>query len=347
MIVQDLKSRNVFLGVQGKVYNTQLKAYPPESSVLDPGLTPLSGVQRVRFSWEHEIGNTQGLSANFLQSWYNKPVRIIIEGESYMGMFGGQSLAAALQTQQREQNKLAQGLTAIYNKAKKEVNNVAKKLGDIKIPDFTKKFREAAKNRFKQALPGGGSVSFFGVDVGKTLSTWGKKIGNTAEDISDWGKETYNKSGLDELATKAAQTASTYLQKIQVKTNRGIGPYEDGTVQVLKDLISFFNYGPSRTASVNENLRELEHVMILENEKGLGDKDTDFAVFVGYVIDLEYDEDVEDPFIYKYSFTFVGIPQTLSAINAAKVSAAGDVSRPGVTFTITDGIALLRQGLGL
>jgi hypothetical protein len=56
----------------------------------------LYGVTKLDVSWEHSIGNKQGLRANFLQPWFNKPVDITIEGESYMGSWGGETVSQAV-----------------------------------------------------------------------------------------------------------------------------------------------------------------------------------------------------------------------------------------------------------
>ena len=54
------------------------------------------GVSKIDTAWENAIGNKQGLKANFLQPWYNRPVRISIEGDSYLGSWNGKNISQSV-----------------------------------------------------------------------------------------------------------------------------------------------------------------------------------------------------------------------------------------------------------
>jgi len=91
LLIENIKSRYVYVGAQGKLKKSSTN-YTPTFTVLDPGLLPLYGVTKIRLTWSRDIGIRQGLSVNFLQPWYNKPVEIEIEGTSYIGIYGGTSV---------------------------------------------------------------------------------------------------------------------------------------------------------------------------------------------------------------------------------------------------------------
>lgn len=49
----------------------------------------LTGLQTVQTTWEHTVGEVQGLTSNFLQAWHHKPVTVAIKGASYFGAYDG------------------------------------------------------------------------------------------------------------------------------------------------------------------------------------------------------------------------------------------------------------------
>lgn len=52
----------------------------------------ITALQSVDVTWDNPIGESYGLTSNFLQSWHNKPVVINFKGISYMGAFGGETV---------------------------------------------------------------------------------------------------------------------------------------------------------------------------------------------------------------------------------------------------------------
>ena len=52
----------------------------------------ITALQSVDVTWDNPVGESYGLTANFLQSWHNKPVNITFKGISYMGAFGGDTV---------------------------------------------------------------------------------------------------------------------------------------------------------------------------------------------------------------------------------------------------------------
>ena len=52
----------------------------------------ITALQSIDVTWDNPVGESYGLSANFLQSWHNKPVNITFKGISYMGAFGGDTV---------------------------------------------------------------------------------------------------------------------------------------------------------------------------------------------------------------------------------------------------------------
>ena len=56
----------------------------------------ITALQSVDVTWDNPIGESYGLTSNFLQSWHNKPVVINFKGISYMGAFGGGNRRALL-----------------------------------------------------------------------------------------------------------------------------------------------------------------------------------------------------------------------------------------------------------
>lgn len=52
----------------------------------------ITALQSVDVTWDNPIGESYGITSNFLQSWHNKPVNISFKGISYMGAFGGSTV---------------------------------------------------------------------------------------------------------------------------------------------------------------------------------------------------------------------------------------------------------------
>ena len=52
----------------------------------------ITALQSIDVTWDNPIGESYGLTSNFLQSWHNKPVVINFKGISYMGAFGGETV---------------------------------------------------------------------------------------------------------------------------------------------------------------------------------------------------------------------------------------------------------------
>lgn len=52
----------------------------------------ITALQSIDVTWDNPIGESYGISSNFLQSWHNKPVSISFKGISYMGAFGGETV---------------------------------------------------------------------------------------------------------------------------------------------------------------------------------------------------------------------------------------------------------------
>jgi len=276
------------------------------SAVLSP-LSPLTGITRIQMRWSHEVGSRQGLTANFLQSWYNKPVEIDISGESYMGMDNSDGIGyhPDIKVAQDSSNK------KYFDKLQSSVNSA-----DSKIPGF---IRTAA------SLTISGSRTIFSV-AAKVTSVAEKAIGAVNSVTGSIQKA---------LSTVFASDPTT------------VSPHADNTIGILKTLVSYFNYGPIIGAKppTTENYKNLRHVLILENEKGENGKALPYEVYYGYIKDLEYTEDINAPFVYTFSFKFVGLPQ-LSTDIKSQIEAVGKEHSSFVT-TLTSSGALLKQGQGI
>ena len=70
--------------------NTVAQSQIPISEYTNP--FKISALQSIDVTWDNPIGESFGISSNFLQSWHNKPVSINFKGISYMGAFGGQTV---------------------------------------------------------------------------------------------------------------------------------------------------------------------------------------------------------------------------------------------------------------
>ena len=52
----------------------------------------ITALTSIDVTWDNPIGESYGITSNFLQSWHNKPVNISFKGISYMGAFGGSTV---------------------------------------------------------------------------------------------------------------------------------------------------------------------------------------------------------------------------------------------------------------
>jgi len=219
----------------------------------------LGGVTRLDINWMHTIGNRQGLKANFLQPWYNKPVNITIEGQSYMGAFGGQTVSNTI--------------------------------------------NEAYSNA-------------------TTPSPWyvaaANKSTNVFNKAQSWMQDKLN-SITKALSSKSYQT---------------VGPFEDGTVGNMQDLISFFDHGP--TASSDPSATNIEIQLLIENEP-VGSSPMPFAIFTGYVEDFRYTEDVNQPFMHHYAVKYIGESTSKASINGGTLNAQLELAKMGVTTAVAPG----------
>lgn len=79
----------------------------------------ITALQSVDVTWDNPVGESYGLTANFLQSWHNKPVNINFKGISYMGAFGGQTVGSLSSTgkdiNNAEESKLSSKLLHAAN----------------------------------------------------------------------------------------------------------------------------------------------------------------------------------------------------------------------------------------
>ena len=215
----------------------------------------LGGITRLDVSWAHTIGNRQGLKANFLQPWYNKPVSITIEGQSYMGAFGGQTVSNTI------------------NEAYKGASNP---------------------------------------------SPWYTKATNVVNKAQQWMQDK-----LDALTkTLAGNSYQT------------VGPFEDGTIGYMQDLISFFEHGP--TASSDTTATNIEIQLLIENEPS-GSNPTPFAVFTGYVEDFRYTEEVSQPFMHHYTIKYVGESTAKASLSGGTLTAQKEMAKMGITTAIAPG----------
>ena len=70
----------------------------------------ITALQSVDVTWDNPVGESYGITANFLQSWHNKPVNITFKGISYMGAFGGNTVGN-LTNSEADTNKLGSEIT--------------------------------------------------------------------------------------------------------------------------------------------------------------------------------------------------------------------------------------------
>lgn len=75
-----------------KQANKNSNVYNITSKVSTP--FKITALQSIDVTWDNPIGESYGLTSNFLQSWHNKPVNINFKGISYMGAFGGSTVGS-------------------------------------------------------------------------------------------------------------------------------------------------------------------------------------------------------------------------------------------------------------
>ena len=378
LIVQDLKSRNIFMGLLAQTGNNK------QPAAVQDLFFPLVGAQRLSIKWQHDIGQKQGLTANFLQPWYNKPVEIEVQGQSYIGMFGGSSLEEVLSQNTSNNQKIADN--QVTNKLKNAVNSGINKLGkaisnvvdsirygglseDLLAKTPTEFCTPTAANitldQFKSFLsPFNNWELYASLPVKSILSSAGKSavelkafiethsptwLPNNSPLKSNIGSVI---SGVSSALSSVTNPVGGYLKNALQKNvellKRNIGPKEDKTVDNLKKLISYFDYGPYRK---KPGYSKIQHILLIENETGNNSTDTSgtssaFATFIGYVRDLNYTESIDAPFIYDYTVSFIGLPDTAMTIEQSTVNATTDAKRGGITVNIVSGSALLQNAIG-
>jgi hypothetical protein len=339
----------------------------------------LYGVQRLQIGWQHDIGVRTGLTANFLQPWYNKPVEIEISGESYIGMFGGQTLASIL-AQQPDDKKKQTDIVATINKGLKSVEDAIVKAGksvldSIKFPGLSvgmqnMKFLDVI-SKYNIDLSDLGD--FLGVNentlgkfndlpmwkvfeqTGKSAENYAKFLANNCE---QWGKKNLPAKDQRKNITKENLTTKTPLsdavRKALTLIKQSLGPKEDKTVYNLKRLISYYRSGPFNYKGTP--YKNISHVLLIENEQGMGltksldgsvSGESTFSTFIGYIRDFNYIESVENPFVYEYTVHFIGLPDAGTVLTNSKDHAKVDAARGGITITVNPMKDILSQGLGL
>ena len=77
----------------------------------------ITALQSIDVTWDNPIGESYGISSNFLQSWHNKPVSISFKGISYMGAFGGDTVGNL-------SDNANDGVNEIANKVNSAVSSV-------------------------------------------------------------------------------------------------------------------------------------------------------------------------------------------------------------------------------
>lgn len=87
--------------LEAKLKELELKIKEAEKSSITTKPTVLrtytdpfkiTALQSIDVTWDNPIGESYGITSNFLQSWHNKPVNISFKGISYMGAFGGKTV---------------------------------------------------------------------------------------------------------------------------------------------------------------------------------------------------------------------------------------------------------------
>lgn len=90
----------------------------------------ITALQSVDVTWDNPVGESYGITANFLQSWHNKPVNITFKGISYMGAFGGNTVGNLVDSDGSEikQASDVNGLVHIANNISAGLTSVAQSI---------------------------------------------------------------------------------------------------------------------------------------------------------------------------------------------------------------------------
>lgn len=307
MLTQEMKSRRVFFAVIYEEFTDEEKW----ETKLSP-FVPLIGVNRLRIQWHQEIGIRQGLTANFLQPWYNKPVEIEINGNSYIGAFGNFGFAEFLAEQKQKAMSAAKYLSQRYSQELKWLDKTSKDIYIGRIPEY--------------------------------IGTGAKWIKKQTEKISNAIIAPIANAGKKFLNMKVPSDLKKYLEKVTTINDKSFSPHVDGTIDKLKEFISYFNYGPFASPG---KMRNIKHILVIENEKGdSGTGETySYATFAGYIRNLEYTEEISHPFIYEYSVNFTGLPKLGAFIKDKFLEASAE--KTNFEISVTPAGVLLKQGLGL
>jgi hypothetical protein len=297
MLAQEMKSRRIVVGAIGDTKDKDTGIL--KTGVISSTFIPLVGVQRLTIRWTHDVAVRSGLTANFLQPWYNKPVEISITGESYMGAFSNTGIGASVSA-----------FKTNVSKSEEQIQQSVKTSYAGRIPTWLNKFTDSKVASAMRTVP-------------QFLSKLGQQITDTTQ--------------------KTFDTIQKFWDSFAPSSDSGTSPHIDASLGALKTLVSYFNYGPFSNEA--RNIYNVRHVLIVENEIGQDGNQVPYSVFYGYIRNLEYMESIETPFVYEYSFDFIGIPQL--AADLSKVIEAVGRERDAFTVTLTNKGLLLRQGLGI
>ena len=99
--------------------DTDFADYVDEKDIFSTFTNPfkITALQSIDVTWDNPIGESYGISSNFLQSWHNKPVSISFKGISYMGAFGGDTVGNL-------SDNANDGVNEIANKVNSAVSSV-------------------------------------------------------------------------------------------------------------------------------------------------------------------------------------------------------------------------------
>jgi len=89
----------------------------PQTVIKTEYTTPfyLKGVQDVDTTWDHVVGESAGLTANYLQAWHHKPITVRLSGLSYFGAYDGVvvDMAATLAQIRESENAISSSTSAV------------------------------------------------------------------------------------------------------------------------------------------------------------------------------------------------------------------------------------------
>lgn len=99
----------------------------------------ITALQSVDVTWDNPVGESYGITANFLQSWHNKPVNITFKGISYMGAFGGSTVGNLVDSDGSEikQASDVNGLNHIANNISAGFTSVAQSISKYTNSNLT------------------------------------------------------------------------------------------------------------------------------------------------------------------------------------------------------------------